>query len=44
MTKPIDSMPPSTSNDAAELTVFSTIAVQSAVEALAPQFERASGC
>lgn len=37
-------MPPPASTDAAELKVFSTIAVQSAVEALVPQFESASGC
>lgn len=40
----IDGTPPPASNDAAELKVFSTIAVQSAVEALVRQFERASGC
>lgn len=44
MTQAIDSRPARASTDAAELKVYSTIAVQSAVEALVPQFERASGC
>ena len=44
MTQPIDDKPPSASNDATGLKVFSTIAVQSAVEVLVPQFERANSC
>jgi molybdate transport system substrate-binding protein len=43
VTQPIDGMP-TASNDTTELKVFSTIAVQSAVETLVPQFERANGC